>query len=83
MYNYNTLRQRVIDTSYEEKVPTDYKKTLFVHFTYCSDMATFPRKFHTLWNKYFEHSPINEVNPILGTRNVHNLQRQLVHTRHS
>jgi hypothetical protein len=32
MYNYNTLRQRVIDTPYEEKVPIDYTKTLFAHF---------------------------------------------------
>jgi hypothetical protein len=31
--NYDTLRQRVIDTSYEEKVAIDYKKTLFVHFS--------------------------------------------------
>jgi hypothetical protein len=83
MYNYDTLRQRVIDTPYKEKVPIDYTKTLFAHFTYCSNMTTFPKKFHTLWNKYFEHSPINEVTPILGTRNVKNLQRQLVHTRHS
>jgi hypothetical protein len=83
MYNYITLRQRVIDTPYKEKTPIDYKKTLFAHFTYCSNMTTFPRKFHTLWNKYFEHSPINEVTPVLGTRNVKNLQRQLVHTRHS
>jgi len=83
IYNYDTFRQRVIDTPYKEKVPIDYKKTLFVHFTYCSNMTTFPRKFHSLWNKYFEQSPINEVTPILGTRNVNNLQRQLVHTRHS
>ena len=46
-------------------------------------MKTFPRNFHTLWNKYFEQSPINEVTPILGTRNVKNLPRQLVRTRHS
>ncbi|CAF1492784.1 unnamed protein product [Adineta steineri] len=83
MYNYNTLRQRVIDTPYEEKAPVDYKKTLFVHFTYCQNMTTFPRKFHSLWNKYFKQSPINEVTPILGTRNVNNLQRRLVHTRHT
>jgi hypothetical protein len=82
IYNYDTLRQRVIDTPFDDKIPIDYRKTLFVHFTYCSSMITFPRKFHELWNKYFGQSPINEVNPILGTRNVKNLQRQLVHTRH-
>ena len=54
---------------------------MFVHFTYCSNMKTFPKKFHTLWDNYFGESPINEVTPILGTRNVDNLQRRLVHTR--
>ena len=83
MYNYDMLRRRVIDTPYKDKVPIDYSKTLFVHFTYCSNMTTFPKQFHSLWNKYFEQSPINEIAPILGTRNVNNLQRQLVHTRHS
>ncbi|CAF1513649.1 unnamed protein product [Adineta ricciae] len=83
-YNYKTLRERVLNTPYEEKVPTiNYEKALFVHFTYCSNMTTFPRKFHSLRNKYFEQSPINEVIPILGTRNVNNLQQQLVHTRHN
>jgi len=32
MYNYNTLRQRVIDTPYEEKVPIDHRTTLLTHF---------------------------------------------------
>ncbi len=77
------MRQQVIDTPYNDKVPIDYRKTLFVHFTYCSNMTTFPRKFHELWNEYFEQSPINEVTPILVTRNVKNLQRQLVYNRHS
>ena len=45
-------------------------------------MTTFPRKFHELWNKYFELSPINEVTPILGTRNAKNLQQRLVYNRH-
>ena len=80
--NYDTLRQQVIDTPYDNKVPIDYKKILFVHFTYCSNMTTFPRKFHELWNKYFELSPINEVTPILGTRNAKNLQQRLVYNRH-
>ena len=75
VYNYNTLWQRVIDTSYKEKAPIDYKKTLFAHFTYCSNMRTFPAKFHLLWQKYFSESPINEIIPTLGTRNVPNLQR--------
>ncbi|CAF4036137.1 unnamed protein product, partial [Rotaria sordida] len=65
----------------KEKIPVDYGKTMFVHFTYCSSMKTFPKKFHTLWNRYFGESPINEVLPVLGTRNVKNLQRQLTYTK--
>ena len=77
------LRKFSIDTPYEERVPVDYGRKLFVHFTYCSNMATFPRKLHSLWNKYFEQSPISEVSPIFRTRNVENLQWRLVHTRHT
>jgi hypothetical protein len=32
------------------KVPIDYGEALFVHFTYCLNMKTFPTKFHALWN---------------------------------
>ena len=81
--NYETFRHKVINTPIQEKQLIDYGKTIFVHFTYCSNMRTFPLKFHTLWDKYFGESPINEVIPILGTRNADNLQRRLVHTRES
>ncbi|CAF1432524.1 unnamed protein product [Rotaria sordida] len=74
--NYNNYRQKVTDSPIKEKVLIDYEKTMFVHFTYCSNMKTFPGKFHTLWNKYFGESRINEVIPILGTPNVNNLQRR-------
>ncbi|CAF4204177.1 unnamed protein product, partial [Rotaria sordida] len=80
-FNYANCRQEVIDSPIKEVVPVDYGKTIFIHFTYCSNMKTFPRKFHTLWNKYFGESPINDVLPILGTRNVKNLQRQLTYTK--
>jgi len=79
--NYITLRQRIIDISYQEKVQIDYGKTIFVYFTYCSNMRTFPANVHALWQKYFIESPINEIISILGTRYVDNLQRRLVHTR--
>ncbi|CAF0787626.1 unnamed protein product [Adineta steineri] len=81
--NYSTLRQRVIDIPYQEKVPIDYTKTMFVHFTYCANMRTFPTKFHVLWIQYFGESRINEILPILVTHNFDNLQRCLVHTRQS
>jgi hypothetical protein len=74
--NYEKYRQQIIDSPYKEKLPIQYDKNMFVHFTYCSSMRTFPSKFHSLWNKYFGESPINEVMPILGTRNVENLQRR-------
>ncbi|CAF4189625.1 unnamed protein product [Rotaria sordida] len=80
-FNYVNYRQEVIDSPIKEKIPIDYGKTIFVHFTYCSSMKTLPRKFHTLWNKYFGESPINDVLPILVTCNVKNLQRQLTYTK--
>ncbi|CAF4161381.1 unnamed protein product [Rotaria magnacalcarata] len=48
---------------------------------YRENMKTFPSKFHALWNKYFGQSSINEIIPVLGTRNVNNLQRRLTLTR--
>ncbi|CAF3413328.1 unnamed protein product, partial [Rotaria socialis] len=79
--NYNRSRQKIIDSPSKDKLLVNYEKSIFVHFTYCSSMKTFPMKFHTLWEKYFDKSPINEVTPILGTRNVDNLQRRLIHTK--
>ncbi|CAF2915161.1 unnamed protein product, partial [Rotaria sp. Silwood2] len=79
--NYAEHRQKFIDSPIKEKVPIDFGKTMFVHFTYCSNMRIFPGKFHVLWNKYFGESPINDIIPTLGTRNVNNFQRRLVHTR--
>ncbi|CAF3295340.1 unnamed protein product, partial [Rotaria sp. Silwood2] len=76
-FNYDKYRQKVIDSPIKEKVMIDYEAVMFIHFTYSSTMKTFPVKFHQLWNKYFEESPINEVRPILGTRNVKNIQRRL------
>ncbi|CAF3266888.1 unnamed protein product, partial [Rotaria sp. Silwood2] len=79
--NYDKYRNKVIDLSQKQKISVNYGTTIFVHFTYCSSMRTFPAKFHRLWDKYFGESPINEIVPILGTRNVNNLQRRLIHTR--
>ncbi|CAF4300465.1 unnamed protein product, partial [Rotaria sordida] len=75
--NYDKYRQHVIDSPMKEKVTIDYEAVMFIHFTYCSTMKMLPAKFHLLWNKYFEESPINEVRPILGTRNVKNIHRRL------
>ena len=71
----------MIDSSVIEKVPIDHGKEIFVHFRYCSNMRTFPAGFHALWKIYFGESPINEIVPVVGTRNVTNLQRRLVRNR--
>ena len=78
--NYNLVRQRVIFSHQKEKTTVDYETNLFVHFTYCSHMRTFPTRFMALWKKYFIHSPINDVTTVLGTRNTHNLQLRLTRT---
>ncbi|CAF2019617.1 unnamed protein product [Rotaria magnacalcarata] len=79
--NYVRYHQIVINSPIKEKLLVNYEKSIFVHFPYCSSMRIFPVKFHALWDKYFDKSPINEVVPILGTRNVDNLQRRLINTR--
>ncbi|CAF1364639.1 unnamed protein product [Rotaria sp. Silwood1] len=80
--NYNILRDKMIYMHMQKKkIPIDYGRTMFVHFTYCLNMKTFPTKFHALWNKYFIQSPINEIKQVLGTHNIKNLQRQLIHNK--
>jgi len=79
--NYKLYHQKVLDSNIQVKVSVNHHRTMFVHFTYCSNMKTFPAKFHQLWQKYFLESPINDITPVLGTRNVQNLQQHLVHTR--
>ena len=82
-HNYDQIRQQVKRLPIKEKTTVDYDKHIFVHFTYCSSMQLFPRRFHELWKQYFIGSPIADVAPIFGTRNVDNLQRQLVRNRES
>jgi hypothetical protein len=73
------ILEKIIHIPIQEKVPIDFCKTMFVHPTYCLNMRTFSTKFHALCNKYSINPPIDEIMPVLGTRNVNNLQRQLVH----
>ena len=81
--HYHNIRQQIINSPLQVKEPIDYGHKMFIHFTYCSNMRNFPQKFHNLWLKYFSESPINDITPILGTRNSNNLQQRLVHTRDS
>lgn len=77
--NYHEVRNRIIQAPMKkENTPIDFRRLIFVHFTYCSNMKIFPSKFHTLREKYFAESPINDIKPILGIRNVNNLQQQLI-----
>ena len=78
---FQIIREKVIDYQGNQRPEIDHTKSMFVHFTYCSSMKTFPSKFHSLWQKYFAQSPIADITPIVGTRNVDNLQRRLMHTR--
>ena len=80
-YNYVLHREKVINSLIQEKGPIDYVTTMFIHFTYCTSMKTLPSKFHTLWQKYFSESPIQDIVPVFGIRNVNNLQRRLMNTK--
>ena len=80
IHNYNNVRQQVISSLQKEKVDTNYETNLFIHFTYCLSMRTFPVHFLSLWRKYFIQSPINDIAPVLGTRNVQNLQLKLTNS---
>ena len=65
--NYLAFRQKVINSPIEVKQPIDYGTTLFVHFTYCTNMKSFPKELHKLWHKYFDDSPVNDIIPTLAT----------------
>ena len=80
---YDQVRRDIISCPQQEKQAVDYETRLFVHFTYCSNMRTFPKQFHILWRKYFSNSPINDVTPVLGTRNVNNLQLRLAQNKNA
>ena len=79
--NYAQIRSVIISQPVQENQQTNYDTNLFIHFTYCSNMRIFPIHFHSLWNKYFDECPINDIQPVLGTRNLANLLRQLTNTR--
>ncbi|CAF1374481.1 unnamed protein product [Rotaria magnacalcarata] len=77
-HEYEKIRSTIISRQYQSKQPIDYENNIFIHFTFCSSMRQFPKEFHNLWQKYFNSSPITDIQPILGTRNVQNLQQELV-----
>jgi len=81
VYNYDQLRQQIIQYPQKDKESIEYNKHIFIHFTYCLNIKQFPKRFHDLWNRFFSESPIADVRPILGIRNVNNLQQRLIHTR--
>ncbi|CAF4499494.1 unnamed protein product, partial [Rotaria socialis] len=76
-HEYEKIRSTIISRQYQSQQPIDYENNIFIHFTFCSSMRQFPKEFHNLWQKYFNSTPITDIQPILGTRNVHNLQQEL------
>jgi hypothetical protein len=66
----NLYRQIVLSSTKVEQMSNTKKERLFVHLTYCHHMQNFPLRFHALWKQYFSESSINEVQPILETRNA-------------
>ncbi len=81
IHNYDELREKAIQFPEKRKQLIDYNQHLFVHFTFCSNMKNFPTLFHELWKKYFDQSPIADIVPILGNKNLNNLQQKLVRTK--
>ena len=81
--NYTNERNKIINKPITKEVQlnTKYNQSMYIHFTYCTSMVNFPKKFNELWKKYFEDSPINDINPILCTRNTNNLQLRLTYNR--
>jgi len=65
----------------KEKIPINYDKQMFSHFTFCMSMKQFLKHFYQLWHQYFGNSSIADITPILDVKNVKNLQQKLVHTR--
>ena len=57
--NYKITREKLIGSPSQDRPLTDHRKAMFIHFTYCTTMRTFPPKFHALWHKYFEQSPMS------------------------
>lgn len=79
--NYTAIRRQVSCLPCQTKKQIDHNTVIFIHFTYCASMRTFPIRFTTLWKKYFSNSPINDTTPVLGTRIVNNLQLKLVNEK--
>ncbi|CAF1405565.1 unnamed protein product [Adineta ricciae] len=46
--HYHNIRQKIINSPLQVKEPIDYGHKMFIHFTYCSNIRNFPKKFHNL-----------------------------------
>lgn len=76
--SYNNVRSIIISNPYKPRQSVDCANNISIHFTFCSSMTNFSIHYHYLWDKYFSNSHINDSTPMLGTRNVQNLQRESV-----
>jgi len=61
IHNYNEIRTTINSFPNQIKLTIGYEKNLFIHFTYCSNMRTFPVRFHRLWKRYCDDSSINDI----------------------
>ena len=78
--NYSRVKSQFLEATKrncEMAKPTSGEKVFF-HFSFCKGMKHFPSQFYRLWNECFGGTAISGVKPMVGTRNLPNLQQYLV-----
>jgi hypothetical protein len=58
---------------------TKFDTNLIIHYTHEKRFQTNKKNIHQLWNQTFEQTPVIDTRLIIGTRNSHNMTRELVH----
>ena len=80
--NYSTIRKVFLDTAATnndiKKAGIDFEVNIICHFSFCKGMHDFSTRFYKLWDDCFSDTPICSIKPIVGSRNLDNLQNYLV-----
>jgi hypothetical protein len=78
--NYCRVRRSVLDNTRQNLTlaKLDFEANIFFHFSFCKGMKDFSARFHRLWHECFMDTGISGIKPIVGTRNLQNLQEYLV-----
>jgi hypothetical protein len=63
------------------KKQSKFDKNLIIHYTYEKRLRSNKTVIHQLWNQIFQQTPVIQSRLIIGTRNILNLTRELVHRR--